>query len=70
MSYSASVPGSAPNVFVSTTSQPDLEVGGVQGGDDVGPGDGEQLVAALVGLAAEVVGRQVLGLQPRAVAPS
>ncbi len=43
-----------------------LEVRRVQRGHGVGPGDGEVLVAALEGLTAEVVGRQVLGLQPGA----
>jgi hypothetical protein len=47
----------------------DLEVGRVEGGDDIGPGDGEQLRAALVVLAAVVVGVEVLGLQPRAGGP-
>ena len=40
----------------------DVEEGVVHPGDDVGPGDDEQLVAALEGLAAEVVGAQVEGL--------
>ena len=44
----------------------DLEVRRVQRGHRVGPGDGEVLVAALEGLTAEVVGGQVLGLQPGA----
>jgi hypothetical protein len=41
----------------------------VQGGDDVGPGDGQQLVAALERRAAEVVGRQVAGLEVGARRP-
>ena len=44
----------------------DLEVAGVQLGDDVGPGDGQQLVAALERIAPEVVGGEALGLQARA----
>ena len=43
-----------------------LEVGGVQGGDHVGPGDAQDVGAALDGLAAVVVEAEVLGLQPGA----
>ena len=42
----------------------DVEVGGVEACDDVGTGDAEQLVAAFERLTAEVVGGQVLALEP------
>ncbi len=45
---------------------PGLEVGRVQRGHDVGPGDGQELGAALVVLAAVVVGGEALGLEPGA----
>ncbi len=41
-----------------------LEVRGVQGADDVGPGDAQVLVAPLERVAAEVVRGEVLALQP------
>ena len=61
MPYSARLGRLAPKVLVSTASAPAVEVGVVDGADHVGPGDVEDLVAALEAL--EVVERQVRGLQ-------
>ena len=57
----------APNVFVSTMSLPAAKYASWIAADDVGPGDVEDLVAALEPV--EVVQRQVRGLQHRAHRP-
>ena len=62
MPYSASGTAKAPKVAVSVTSQPAAKYALVQAGDDVGAGDGQQLVAALEVVAAEVVGGEVEAL--------
>ena len=62
MPYSARVSPRLPKLSVSTTSQPDVEVGGVEAGDELGSGDDEQLVAALEIGPAEVVGGEAGGL--------
>ena len=64
MPYSPRFARLAPNVLVSTHVDPDREVGVVHRTHDVGAGDVEDLVAALVAL--EVVELQVVGLQHRA----
>ena len=67
MPYSPSAARLAPKVLVSTAVHAGLEVGVVDGADDVGPGDVEDLVAALEPV--EVVQGQVVALQHRAHRP-
>ena len=61
--YSASTQGRQPKLSVSTTSQPTSKKRPVQVGDHVGPGVDQDLVAALEGGAAEIVGPEVAQLQ-------
>ena len=64
MPYSPRLARLAPKVLVSTASDARREVGVVDAAHDVGPGHGQDLVAALVAL--EVVEAQVVRLQHRA----
>ncbi len=63
--YSASTSGVPPNVSVSTMSAPAARYSACIRADHVRPGQDEVLVAALELRAAEVLGRQVVRLEPR-----
>ena len=63
MPYSASTIGKAPNVSVSTASTPTSKKLRCSSAMTAGPGDGQDLVAALQGGATEVVGAQVARLE-------
>ena len=60
MPYSASGTANAPKVAVSTASTPRAQVQVVHPGDELGPGQAQELIAALQVRAAEIVGTQWL----------